>query len=178
MALPLGVYGVTEMSALSRCVETWRSVFLLGQWTASWSARTFLLRFIWSNTRYSTSYFPLPFPATNRRSALLVELCEAIESKDQAKAMAVVKSWEIAKNLAKPIFDCLRRYAVSEDGALHAEKYFRTVTEEFATTRPEFRWRHLTALARVSASEYGWPAPGREQARELLRNAHMTNASQ
>ena len=100
--------------------------------------------------------------------ALLAELDNAIESKDQPKAMAVVKSWEIAGNPSEPIFDCLRRYAVSEDGALHAEKYFRTVTEEFPTTRAEFRWRHLIGLARVSASEYGWPAPGRDQARELL----------
>ncbi len=101
--------------------------------------------------------------------ALLAELNSAIQSKDQAKAMAVVKSWEMAGNPSKPVFDCLRRYAVSEDGALHAEKYFRTVTEEFATTRQEFRWRHLIGLARVSASEYGWPAPGRDQARDLLR---------
>lgn len=101
--------------------------------------------------------------------ALLAELNNAVESKDQARAMAVVKRWQIAKNPAKPIFDCLRRYAVSEDGALHAEKYFRTVTEEFPNTRAEFRWRHLIGLARVSASEYGWPAPGRDQARELLQ---------
>jgi len=101
--------------------------------------------------------------------ALLAELDNAIQAKNQARSMAVVKCWEIAGNPAKPIFDCLRRYAISEDGALHAEKYFRTVTEEFSTTRADFRWRHLVGLARVSASEYGWPAPGREQARELLR---------
>jgi hypothetical protein len=63
----------------------------------------------------------------------------------------------------------LLRYGISEDGALHAEKYYRTVTEEFASTRPAFRWRQLAALARVSASEYGFPAPGMAQARELLR---------
>ena len=101
--------------------------------------------------------------------ALIAELVTAIESKSQARAMAVVRSWELAGNPPAPIFDCLRRYAVSEDGALHAEKYFRTVVETFATTRPEFRWRHLIGLARVTASEYGWPAPGREQARDLLR---------
>ena len=56
------------------------------------------------------------------------------------------------------MFDLLLRYAVSEDGRLHAEKYYRTVTEEFATTRPAFRWRQLTALARVTASEYGYTA--------------------
>ncbi len=102
-------------------------------------------------------------------AGLMAELNAAVQSKDQAKAMAVVKSWETAGHPSKPIFDCLRSYAVSEDGALHAEKYFRTVVEEFPTTREEFRWRHLIGLARVSASEYGWPAPGRDQARELLR---------
>lgn len=41
---------------------------------------------------------------------------------------------------ASGVFDLLRRYAISENGALqHAEKYFRTVTEEFAATRPAFR---------------------------------------
>ena len=61
------------------------------------------------------------------------------------------------------------RFAISEDGALHAEKYYRTVTEEFAQTRPAFRWRQLVALARVTASEYGRPAPGMAQAREVLK---------
>ena len=101
-------------------------------------------------------------------NALLAKLNNAVQSKDQARAMAVVKSWELAGHPSQPIFDCLRRYAVSEDGALHAEKYFRTVTEEFTTTRAEFRWRHLIGLARVTASEYGWLAPGRDQARSLL----------
>jgi hypothetical protein len=70
---------------------------------------------------------------------------------------------------ARPVFDLLLKYAISEDGALHAEKYYRTVSEEFANTRPAFRWRHLAALARVTASEYGFPAPGHAQARELLK---------
>ena len=67
------------------------------------------------------------------------------------------------------MFDLLLRYAVSEDGALHAEKYYRTVTEEFAGARPAFRWRQLVALARVTASEYGRPAPGIAEAREVLK---------
>jgi hypothetical protein len=44
---------------------------------------------------------------------------------------------------------------VSEDGRLHGEKYYQTVTEEFATTRPALRWRHVVGLARVTASAYG-----------------------
>ena len=63
---------------------------------------------------------------------------------------------------------CCCSYAVSEDGALHAEKYYRTVREEFAATRPAFRWRQLVALARVTASEYGQPAPGYADACRLL----------
>jgi hypothetical protein len=61
------------------------------------------------------------------------------------------------------------RYAVSEDGALHAEKYYRTVTEEFASIRPAFRWRELVGLARVTASESGFPAPGYAEACRLMK---------
>ena len=67
------------------------------------------------------------------------------------------------------MFQLMLRFAVSEDGALHAEKYYRTVSEEFAATRPAFRWRQLLALARVTASEYGRPAPGMAEAREMLK---------
>ena len=62
----------------------------------------------------------------------------------------------------------LLKYAVSEDGALHAEKYYQTVSEEFALSRDKFRWNHLTGLARVTASEFGWPAPGHADAKRLL----------
>ena len=66
------------------------------------------------------------------------------------------------------MFDLLLRYATSEFGALHAEKYYRTVSEEFVKTRSAFRWRQLVALARVTASEYGNTAAGHSEARELL----------
>jgi hypothetical protein len=100
---------------------------------------------------------------------LAMLLRESIEDSDQGRSAAIVQRWADAGHPPAPIFDALRQYAVSEDGALHAEKYFRTVTEEYTATRAEFRWRHLIALARVSASQFGWPAPGREQALELLR---------
>ncbi len=69
----------------------------------------------------------------------------------------------------RPVFDLLLKYALSEDGALHAEKYYRTVCEEFAATRPAFRWRQLVALARVTASESGFPAAGYAEACRLLK---------
>jgi hypothetical protein len=66
-----------------------------------------------------------------------------------------------------PVFDTRLRFGVSEDGSLHAEKYFHTVWDDFQSTRAAFRWRHLTALARGAASEYGYPASGKEEARSL-----------
>ena len=101
-------------------------------------------------------------------AALLKLTEEAIRAKDQRRACAVVQRFNQEKGDAKALFALLLRFAVSEDGALHAEKYYRTVSEEFATVRPAFRWRHLISLARVTASEYGRAAPGVEEARKLL----------
>jgi len=100
--------------------------------------------------------------------ALLGEAETAIRAKDQVRASAVVYRYGELGHQARPVFDLLMKYAISEDGALHAEKYYQTVSEEFATTRPAFRWRHLVGLARVTASEYGFPAPGYADACKLL----------
>lgn len=96
------------------------------------------------------------------------ELDAAVQAKDQRRAAALAKKWGDAGLPAAALFERLRRYAISEDGALHAEKYFQTTTEEFASIRPEFRWNQLIGLARVSASQYGYPAPGVDEARRLL----------
>lgn len=101
--------------------------------------------------------------------ALLREADEAIRQNLQAQAAAVITRYGELGHAPRPVFDLFLRYAVSEDGALHAEKYYRTVTEEFAAARPAFRWRQLVALARVTASEFGRPAPGMAEARELLK---------
>jgi hypothetical protein len=100
---------------------------------------------------------------------LLAEAESAIRGNDQARACALVHRYGALNRPARPVFDLLLRFAVSEDGALHAEKYYRTVAEEFAATRTAFRWRQLVALARVTASEYGRPAPGYAESRELLK---------
>jgi hypothetical protein len=102
--------------------------------------------------------------------SLLGDAEAAIKEKDQARAAALVHRYGELGHPARPVFDLLLKYAVSEDGALHAEKYYRTVTEEFAATRPAFRWRQLVALARVTASEFGNPAPGYAEAGRLLKD--------
>jgi hypothetical protein len=94
---------------------------------------------------------------------------EAIQGNDQALACAVGHRYAEQGHDARPFFDLMLKYAISEDGALHAEKYFQTVTEEYASTRPSLRWKQLVALARVTCSEHGYPAPGVAEARERLK---------
>ena len=118
---------------------------------------------------------PQPLPEQLERiqakdaATLLRDAEAAIKENDQARACAVVHRYGELGHPERPVFDLLLKYAISEDGALHAEKYYRTVTEEFAATRPAFRWRQLAALARVTASEHGFPAPGYAEACRLLK---------
>jgi hypothetical protein len=116
---------------------------------------------------------PLPYPSRYASSSstaadLLARTDEAIRSNLQARAAALVQRYGELGFDAAPMFGLMRKYAISEDGALHAEKFYGTVREEFASTRASFRWRHLIALARVTASEHGRPAAGVAEARALL----------
>jgi hypothetical protein len=106
---------------------------------------------------------------TTDADGLLHELDEAIRGNLQARASGIVQRYSQYAHESRPVFELLRGYAISEDGALHAEKFYRTVSEEFAAARPSFRWRYLVALARVTASEYGRPAPGIAEAKALLK---------
>ena len=100
---------------------------------------------------------------------LLKTIERAILAKDQLGASVAAQLYCDTNANENDLFAVLLKFAVSEDGALHAEKYYRTVRSEFATTRKAFRTSHLVALARVTASEYGRPAPGIAEARSLLR---------
>lgn len=99
---------------------------------------------------------------------LIAALDEAVRGKDQRRAAAVASRYNALGHDAKAIFAKLRQYSISEDGALHAEKYFNTASEEYGRSREKFRRLHLIALARVTASSGGQPAPGVAEARRLL----------
>jgi hypothetical protein len=113
---------------------------------------------------------------TTDAKALLAEAEDAIRHNEQGRAAAAIAAYTENGHPARPVFDLMLRYSISEDGRLHAEKYYHTVTEEYATTRPAFRSRQLVALARVVASGYGYNrddkhghrAPGYEEACRLL----------
>jgi hypothetical protein len=117
---------------------------------------------------------PLPFAAAADdlrsidASGLIDELATSVRAGEQLRACATV--FELNRKGTSPdrVFAALLPFAVSEDGALHAEKFYRTVREEFNKTRTSQRWNHLIALARVTASEFGIPAPGRDEAQQLL----------
>jgi hypothetical protein len=100
---------------------------------------------------------------------LLRETEGAIKERNQARAAALVARYGQLELPARAVFDLLLKYAVSQDGALHAEKYYCTASEEFELMRPAFRWRQLVTLARVTASEYGTPAPGYADSCKLLK---------
>jgi hypothetical protein len=101
-------------------------------------------------------------------AALLSEAEDAIRGNLQARASAIVQRYGQLGHSPRAMFDLMLKYAISEDGSLHAEKYYRTTSQEFGSTRSAFRWRQLVALARVTASECGRPAAGMAEAREML----------
>lgn len=108
---------------------------------------------------------------------LLAEAEDAVRHNDQGRAAAAIAIYGEHGYSPEPVFERMLKYTVSEDGRLHGEKYFQTVSEEFRTTRPGFRWRQLVGLARVTASAYGYDrkdqhggrAPGYEDACRLLK---------
>lgn len=87
---------------------------------------------------------------------LLAEAEDAIRTNDQGRATAAIQIYGDRGYSVDPVFDLMLKYAVSEDGRLHGEKYYHTVREEYRTTRPAFRYRQVVALARVTASAYGY----------------------
>ncbi|MFO1064587.1 MAG: hypothetical protein U0892_12050 [Pirellulales bacterium] len=100
---------------------------------------------------------------------ILSQLEAFIRAGDQIGAAAAAVKFSRSGASERPILDLLLRFAVSEDGALHAEKYYHTAASEFATTRTAFRWNQIVGLARVTASEFGRPSPGYEAAKRVLQ---------
>lgn len=112
----------------------------------------------------SSPFTTPPYPTDEHRSlvkvddakGLLAETDDAIRNNDQGKATAAIQIYGERGYSVDPVFNLMLKYAVSEDGRLHGEKYFHTVREEYRTIRPAFRWRQVVGLARVTASAYGY----------------------
>lgn len=121
-----------------------------------------------------TNWKPLPWQQHTDRvratdaAQLLREAELAIRDNLQVRTMAIVQRYGEQGHAERPMFDLMLKFATSEDGALHAEKFYRTCSEEFAASRAAFKWRYLVGLSRVTASEFGRPAAGQAEATELL----------
>jgi hypothetical protein len=96
------------------------------------------------------------------------EIAGCIRNRDQQGACIAARRYCALGHPPERLFALLLEFAVSEDGALHAEKYFRTAQEEHSIARPAHRGFYLVALTRVTASQFGFPAPGYAAARKLL----------
>jgi hypothetical protein len=101
-------------------------------------------------------------------AALLAEIAGRIRERDQKSACLATRRYCELGHPPADLFALLLGFAVSEDGALHSEKYFRTAQDEHATARPAHRAVYLVGLTRVMASQFGFPAPGCAEARKLL----------
>jgi hypothetical protein len=108
-------------------------------------------------------------PLAEKDPALLLrDAAGKIRDRDQRGACAAARRYCELGHPSADLFARLLGFAVSEDGALHSEKFFRTAQEEHALARPAHRSLYLVALTRVMASSAGFPAPGCEEARKLL----------
>ncbi len=173
---PGSVHGDSVGVHASDSVHAWRN---LSQVSKGRNVFACLILGAWQVARDRTSsgqrfleWEPLPskrhISQITDPTKLLAELDGNIRQNLQGHTSGIVHRCGMQGVEPEAVFQVLLRHAVSEDGALHAEKYYQTTWDEFHRTRPAFRWRHLTALARVTASEYGRPAPGQAEARELL----------
>ncbi len=106
--------------------------------------------------------------AKKEPTALLGEIDGKIRARDQKGACAAARRYCELGHPAADLFTMLLPFAISEDGALHAEKFFRTAQEEHANAREKHRANYLVALTRVITSQHGFSAPGVDAARQLL----------
>ncbi len=177
---PLRTHGASAGVHGSDAANAWRH--MIG-WSNKLNTQVGLLVSAWHTGTYApwgTDPYPLESHfdkvKTDDAAELLGIAGEAIRSNDQPTAAAAIHRYGELGADPQPVFALMLKYAISEDGRLHSEKFYRTVAEEFALSRPAFRWRHLVALARVTASAYGFDvndkhghrAPGYEDACRLL----------
>ncbi len=178
---PLRTHGASAGVHGSDAANAWRHMI---SHSSELNCKVGLLVSAW----HTGQYFPWetePYPLENHfekvkssdARQLLGLAEEAIRSNDQPTAAAAIYRYGESGFPSEPVFQLLLKYAISEDGRLHSEKFYRTVAEEFAFTRPIYRWQYLVALARVTASAYGFDvqdnpgcrAPGFEDACRLLK---------
>ena len=106
-------------------------------------------------TETRLNFGPLDRILEKNLTLLLQQLDDAVRNNPKSQSTSIVARFGQLRHDPKGAFNCLPKYAVSEDAALPAEKYYRTIREEFEAAALEHRWDHVVSLARVTAREYG-----------------------
>lgn len=174
------VHGACAGVHASDSANAWRAIARVTDARNACASLIVAAHHISKGGRYDAAPYPLDEHLDSVRTTdsgeLLQLLRDAIRSNDQERACVAVFRYGELGHCEDDVFDVLLRFAISEDGRLHGEKYYVTVREEFEQTRPAYRWRHLVGLARATASAYGYSvddeaghrAPGYEEACQLL----------
>jgi len=169
---PVGsVHGASVGVHASDAVNAWRHIARVG---SSANAYASLIAGAYHTAGQAGQVGAEPFdhdaePCTKTdEQGLLAEIEGRIRECDQKGACQAARRFVAQGHAPAPLFSRLLAFAVSEDGALHAEKYFRTAQDESMVARLGQRGLYLVALTRVMASQQGFPAPGVEEARRLL----------
>ncbi len=169
---PVGsVHGASVGVHASESANAWRNIARVGSARDAFAS---LIAGAYHTAGQSRHVGSEPFDHDGERctasepAELLGAIESAVRARDQRGACLAARRYCELAHAPDTLFAHLLPFAVSQDGALHAEKYFRTVQEEYETARPAHRALHLVALTRVQASSFGFPAPGDEEARKLL----------
>ena len=177
---PLRTHGASNGVHGSDAANAWRHMINSAN---DLNRKVGLLVSAWHTGRYDqwqTESYPLEEhfeKVKSEKPDQLLGICEeAIRGNDQGTAAAAIHRYGDLGYDTNAAFNLMLKYAISEDGRLHSEKFYRTVKEEFGFLPQEFRWNQLVALARVSASAFafdvkdnhGHRAPGYVEACELL----------
>ena len=169
---PVGsVHGATVGVHASDAANAWKHIARVG---SARNAFASLIAGAYHTAGQSANVDKLPHdhdakpPTAKDPAALLDEIGGCVRARDQKGACAAARRYCDLGHPAADLFAQLLPFAVSEDGALHAEKFFRTAQEEHALARAEHQPTYAVALTRVMASHYGFPAPGVVEARQLL----------
>ncbi len=178
---PLRTHGASAGVHSSDAANAWRQ---MATHANELNQKIGLLVSAWHTGRYDqwqSEAYPLKehleLVKSDKASELLGICEEAIRGNDQGLAAASISRYGALGYDAHAAFKLMLKYAISEDGRLHSEKFYCTVKEEFDFARPAFKWNHLIALARVTASAFaydvkdnhGHRAPGYEDACALLK---------
>lgn len=165
------VHGANYGVHASDAANAWRHIAALG---SARNGHASLVAAAYHTAGQRAELAPEPFDAGVTPSAesdaarLLAQVEGAVRERDATSAGALARRYAELGHASEPLLALLLEAMVEQDGALHAEKYFDTAREEHAAAREAHRGLHLVALARVAASGYGFPAPGLDEARQLL----------